>query len=633
MKLRAALLAFVISCALLCAMSAGFAQDDKKVESEKKALTADELARLLAEHRKQLNNVDALTLDEATALYKQAGENKEADGFKEIRDSWAKHLAGKAENGNADQLADSALLLDDDGYTELAKPLLRQAWKALKNAGKATREVIETRPNGTVKKSIVANQKFTDIVERLGWKPYRRPADMDACDLLEVEGAAEYRDAYLAVDQTWHDVGLYPPELVEQLTALEKPAQQALKLLREQDAKDGFAVKARQAWIRFTLAQNTRAKVDRRKGKRSFSPKAMGRENEAFEDVWTYRYSKPFVIYVEKPVGGEPEATHLKQLDENLKTLAELYAWFDEQFIQPMELKRQKPQHNAELADNEGWALEVVCFKDLITYRSYLEDATGVLAPIARNFYSPIEERLVTLYDPEGPETNRGWFDTSTMLREAFLLLADHYAANPQFSEDDLMSRPRFSSLMLRDGLADCVAGFERGEKGTAFNRLNHVRLAEFQNAHELLGKTCLFRLRDLPVIRHYGQCQRTAIERAQAEGIKVHPMWIQRVAVPIHNATACQAVYFLEHFKRDGEYVYREKWRAFLKDEFTGKHQLKAYDDDAAAKALQEALGVKDDAGWDAIEKAFLEFTLALKPEDVGEGAADLGKDQASDD
>ncbi|MCZ7606730.1 MAG: hypothetical protein M5U25_11820 [Planctomycetota bacterium] len=627
------LLVVALLAALLLTVSVGFAQDDNAPEAdEAKALSAEEAEKLLAEHRNQLNNVDELKLDEVTKLFRQAGEHKSVEGFAAIRDSWAKHLAGKAGDGSADELADAALLLDDEGYADLAKPLLQRGWKALKDAHKATREITETRQDGTTRKSIVVNKKFKDIVGRLGWEPYTRPTEMDECDRLEVEGAAEYRNAYLAVDQTWHDVGLYPPELVEQLTALEKPALEALKLLREQDARDGFAIRARQAWLRFKQSQGG-GKVNRAKGRRSFSVKAMGRDGENFTDVWTYRYCRPFVVYIEKPVGGEVEAAHLKQLDQNLKSLAELNTWFDAQFIRPMELTRQKPLHNEELAEKEGWALEVVCFKDLATYHRYLEDTTSVPAPKARNVYSPIEVRLVTLYDPAGSEPDRGWFDTSTMLREAFLLLADHYAAHPQFSVEDMLVRPRFSCLMLQYGLADCVAGFERGKHGTEFARLNHIRLTDFQVTYEFFGKKTLFRLRDLMAIRNYGRCLQTAMERAKAENIKVNPMWLQQVAMPIHDATACQAVYFLENFQREGRYVYRERWRGFLKDEFNGKHLLKSHDDDAGEKAFKEAFGIKGDADWEAIEAEFLEFTLALKPEDVGEGATDLPKDPARDD
>lgn len=626
------LLVAALLCTLLLAVSAGLAQDDNVPDAEAKELTAEEAENLLAEHRKQLNNVDELTLDEVTKLFRQAGEYKKVEGLTEIRDSWAKHLAEKAEHGNADELADAALLLDDEGYTDLAKPLLRQGWTALKDAHKATREITETRQDGTTRKSIVVNRKFKDIVERLGWKPYTRPAEMDECDLLEVKGAAEYRHAYLAIDQTLHDVGLYPPELIEQLAALEKPALESLKWLREQDTKDGFAVKARQAWVRFKQAQGG-GKVDRRKGRRSFSVRAMGRMGEEFEDIWMYRYCKPFVIFIEKPIGGTVETTHLRQLEDNLKTLAELHAWFDEQFIQPMELKRRKPQHAAELAEKEGWALEVVCFKDLLTYNSYIKDVTSAVAPNARNFYSSIEQRVVTLYDPEGLGLDRGWFDTSTMLREAFLMLTDHYAANPQFSEEDGMVRPRFSSLLLQYGLADCVAGFERGQQGAEFMRLNQIRLADFQAVYKALGDKSLFRLRDLVAIRDYGQGQRTAFERAEAEGIKVNPMWIQQVAMPVHDATACQAVYFLENFQREGKFVYRAKWRGFVKDEFTGKHLLKSHADDAGEKAFKEAFGIESDADWEVIEKEFLDFTLALKPENVGEGSADLGEDKPGND
>jgi hypothetical protein len=595
-----------------------------------KTATVDPEQKLIADHNKQYNNVNALSLSQVREHYDQANERKDKAEWKAMRDKWAPELARKAESGGTpEELAAVALLLDDAKYRE-AGPLLEQAWKSLKTAGKATSErTIKDR------KVLVPNPKFVDIVTRLGWKPYKRPAEMDDCYRLEVTGAREYTRAYQDIDQTFHDVELYPPELVEDLTRLEKEAMDGYNALKEED-KDGWAIKSRQAWIRFKLSQDSKAKVDRTKGKRSFSPLAMEREGEPFDSVWTYTYGPSFMVFVEKPIGeSELDEDFLETLESKKALLSHLYDWFREHLIDEYNLQRVKPKDNAALAQKEGWPMEIVVLKDRATFEKYASDVLGQPMPGARAFYSPLDERVMTYDDRTDMSADTQWFNESVIIHETFHMLSDFYAANPMFTMDEIQVRPRYSSILVQEGLTDSVSGFTRGggegRKATyEFLQLNHLRLSDFKAVYEILGKKELYRIRDTLECRHYGQCTQKAFERMATEKFKVNPLWLNQVAVGVYYATACQISYFFENYKDGSKYPYRDKWWEYIGLDYQGKMNLKGYDDNSAVTKFKDVFGIKSDKDWDDMEKKFLEFTLELEAEDVGKGGADLKGDDA---
>ncbi|MCB9896294.1 MAG: hypothetical protein H6839_17830 [Planctomycetes bacterium] len=595
-------------------------------------------ALLLAEMRKNYNNFDSLTPDQVKYYYVEAGKRKDNPDFKAQQADWAKALARKADSsGNADELADIALMLDNDGYAG-SKVLLDTAWKALKTAKKAIREVKETDPDGRQHMTLKPNPKFKDIVERLGWKPYTKPVDMDEAQLYECEGASEYNNAYLDIDQIYRDVGLYPPEMIEDLKSRESVALASLKALKDLDEKDGFAIRARQAWLRFKQAQGG-GKVDRQKGKRSFSAKAMQRESETIDQIWTYTYWKPFMVYVEKGIGQDDlDEAFVETLESKAALLKHEYDWFNEHLISKYNLQRQKPRYDAERAEKEGWPMEIVVFKDGATMAQFYEDSSGQPAPDGvRAYYSPRDERVVTYDDTADMSPDTQWFNESVLIHESFHMLSDFYAANPMFEEDEMQTRPRYPNILVQEGLTDSVSGFSRDGDGAdatyEFLQLNHIRLRDFQHIYELLGKNLLYRVRDALDCRHYGQCVGKAMERVIEMKLKVNPLWVQQVALGIYYPTVCQMSYFFQYYKEGGKYPYRDKWWDYLGKSYKGEIKTSNWGDNTGIVKFKEIFGIKNDEDWDALDKKFLDFTINLKPEDVGKGGGIDDKGANKDD
>jgi hypothetical protein len=590
--------------------------------------SADE--QLLAQMRTRYNSVQALNVAQIVAYYNEAKQRNTDMNFKSMQDSWATELARRAGGAKEDELADIALMLDDDKYPQ-GKALLDEAWRALKNTNKATRQVTEALPSGGERRVLRPNPKFVDIVTRLGWQDYQYPQEMDEYVRYDVEGASEYSVFFNRdVEQVYRDVKLFPPDLVTQLNELHKVAKDAYDDLAERNKNDGFAFQARAAWLRFKQAQNSAAKSDRKKGRRSFSPTAMGRETEDFDDIWTYTYWRPFIVYVEKPIGSEAlDTSFIDSLASKAALLKHLYDWFDEKLIRAFNLQRVKPQHNAKLAEEEGWPIEVVVLKDSATFEKYVLDYLEQPMPGARAFYAPLEERVMTWDDRNHADPNAQWFNESVLIHETFHQLSDHYAANPMFASEDMQLRPRYANILVQEGLTDSVSGFTRQGEGKdskyEFLQLNHLRLSDYKAIYERLGKKELFRIRDTLDCRHYGQCRAKAFERAQAEKMRVNPMWLDAVATGVFYAVACQISYFFHHYK--GGTPYQKKWWEYVAADYKGEINVDSWSSNAGIDKFKEIFNIKNDADWDKLEKEFLDFTLALTPENVGKGGADFGE------
>ncbi|MCA8936071.1 MAG: hypothetical protein KDB68_07680 [Planctomycetes bacterium] len=579
--------------------------------------------RLLETMKKQVNNQTALSLDQVRQYYQQARERKDNPEFKTLQNAWAQALNSKALSGaSGDEMADIALMLDDDKYPEGAA-LLDQAWKALKTAGKATRTVTEKRDDGTEKKTLVPNKKFQDIVTRLGWKGYTYPEDMNSYIEYEIKGAAAFSDYYnFEVEQTYRDVGLFPPDIVTKLEEMQGVAESNWQVLKAKDDADGFALKARKAWIRFKASQDSKAKVDRKKGKRSFSPTAMERGSEPFDKIWTYTYWKPFIVFVEREIGQDDlDEDFMETLESKAALLKHEYDWFNEKLIQPFNLQRQKPQYNAKQAEEEGWPLEIIVLKDSATFEQFVLDSMGQPMPGARAFYSPLEERVMTFDDTSTTNADTLWFNESVLIHETFHMLSDFYHADPMFDMEMLQQRPSYTSILVQEGLTDSVSGFTReglGGKATyEFLELNHLRLRSFKNIYEILDSRPLFRIRDMLEVRSYGQANQVAFKRAQE--LKVNPMWAAQNGVGIFYPTACQASYFFHHYKKNGKYVYRDKWWKFIGMDYKGEITLTSYNDNSAIAEFKKVFEIDSDEDFDKLDKEWLDYIIALKPEDVG--------------
>lgn len=597
--------------------------------------TEDE--KLLDTMRKAYNNVDALSLDQVDAFYKDARDRNANADFKDMQSKWSRYLISKAESdAGPERLAEIALMLDDDGNPS-AELLLNKALAAMQAAGKATKEQSKTLPDGTVKKTLVADPRFKNLAERLGWESYTYPQDMNLAIEYGVEGAQEY-SAYFNydVEQAYRDVELFPPDIVAKLKEMEQAALGRWNELVEQDNNDGFALRARKAWIRFQQAQDSRAKVDREKGKRSFSPLAMQRETEDFDQIWTYTYHKPFMVYVEKEIGQDKlDSRFVESLESKSALLRHLYDWFAENLINKFNLQRVKPQYNAELAEREGWPMEIVVLKDKATFEQFCADVMGQPMPGARAFYSPLDERVMTYDDTADMSADTQWFNESVLIHETFHLLSDHYAANPMFTRDQMMERPRYANILVQEGLTDSVSGFVREGEGKnakyKLMTLNHLRLSDHKAIYKILGNKELYRIRDAVECRNYNQVRQKAFERARDEQFKVNANWLLNVSMGAYYAAACQMSYFFQNYKEGGKYPYRDKWWEYIGMDYQGKISLTSHADNRGVSEFKKVFGISSDSDWDAIEKKFVEFTMDLKEEDVGSGGGKIEEESVA--
>jgi len=592
----------------------------------------DEL--LLADLNTNLNNAAALSSDAIEGFYKQAKEKKSVTGFKAVMDGFADALAKKATTEGGERIARIGLLLDSDGYAT-GKGLLRKASDVLEPG----RTISRTDKEGRPVKSFQKNQLFIDVATRLGWKAYVRPVEFDDYRVLAIEHINDYEDAYNGIPQACRDVEMLPPELIEKLSELEGKVKAAGASLEEQHKKDGFAKNARAAFLRF-LDANKGGKVNRKKNQRPFSPEAMSRTDEKVDQVWTYTYWKPFIVYVELPVGGgEMDEAFKETLASKAALLQHLNDYFRTNLVDKFNLQRVKPRYNAERAEKEGWPLEIVVLKDSPTFEQFVADVNGQPIPGARAFYSPLNERVMTFDDTENPSPETAWFNESVLIHETFHLLSDHYAAGPMFEEAEMRARPRYSSILVQEGLTDSVSGFTREGTGYEakyeFLTQNHLRLKDWQAMYKQIGNKMLFRIQDMVECRNYGQCQQKAVDRWQQLGLKIqsqaHVNWIAQMGLGLYYASSCQASFFFINYKEGGKYPYRDKWWEYVSKDYNGTIQLKSSSDNAAIEEFKKMFGIKSDKDWEALDKKFEDFTVKLKPEDVGKSGGPEIKEEES--
>lgn len=593
--------------------------------------------KLLADMKKAYNNIDALSLDQTLFYYEEARSRADKPEFKAIQDQFSSYVVKKAESeAGPVKFADIALMLDDDKNPS-AELMLQKAMTAMQESGKATKPAKKKLPDGTIKNTLVPDPKFKDIVTRLGWEEYKYPAEMNLAIEYGVEGAQEY-SAYFNydVEQTYRDVELFPPEIVSKLKEMEAIALGRWEELNEQDNNDGFALRARKAWIRFKNSQDSRAKVNREKGKRSFSPIAMQREGEDFDKIWTYTYHKPFMVYVEKEIGQDKlDERFVETLESKSALLRHLYDWFAENLINKFNLQRVKPQYNAALAEEEGWPMEIVVLKDKNTFEQFVQDVMGSPMPGARAFYSPLDERVMTYDDTADMSADTQWFNESVLIHETFHLLSDHYAASPMFTRDEMQERPRYASILVQEGLCDSVSGFVREGEGKnakyKLMTLNHLRLSDHKAIYKILGNKELFRIRDAVECRNYTQVVYKAIDRARTEKFKVNMAWLQNVAMGAYYAAACQMSYFFQNYKEGGKYPYRDKWWEYVGLDYQGKINLTSHSDNRGVSKFKEVFGISSDKDWEEIEQKFVDFTMDLEEEDVGTGGGKIEEESVA--
>lgn len=435
----------------------------------------------------------------------------------------------------------------------------------------------------------------------------------------------------------------------EQLREI-KPLEEALiaegRALREQDKKDGYAIAARKAWVRFTRQNSDSNKYA------DFSPARLGREGERFDDVWTYSYSRPFVVYFEKTAGQD-----FKKAADEVNAITNLLrqeeVWFRANFIEPFALKRVLPIEGptqvmsgplrgtkfatpGELAEAEGWPLEIIMVKNSETFQSLLGEV-GAGIPGVRAFYRAPLQRMLCWHDATPAENEeQEWFRQSALIHECFHMLSDYYAAKPlpwHFkkgrNEQGLRvkdwfpteERSRFCNLLVLEGLADAAAGFSNEGDGAqvkyTFGQMNRLRVKDWQSAYKQLGNQNLFRIRDLLDCVHYGHFSATGRRCWERTGMKQKMNGFPRDAsiyIGIYYATASTAVSFFNEFTENGAFKYRDKWLAYVKAAYTGGIEMTDYSPEPGRKAFKEALGITGDEDFDKVEAEFVQWAQNLK-------------------
>ncbi len=603
------------------------------------------------------NEIGVVTAD-AKEYYKLAKEKAAANGkfvdkFKDFKNQFAQLLArrmGESGAGKTD-VREIALMLHADGYQDIARPLLDKARTMMSEKDRyRTVEYDATDEGGNPikRKREVARDEYKALCDMLGYVEYKWPED-DFSDYYrwEIPQWTTWEKKRQEISAAVGGDMFFTKAQYDEIKVLEDALIKAGKDLRDQDKADGFAIAAREAFIRF---KQKNADTNKRA---MFSPKMLQREGEKFEEVWGYTYWKPFIVYVEIAPGRDVEELR-KSFADKANLLKQEEKWFRKHIVEAFGLKRVLPFEGplkshlpglvgkkfdtpGELAEAEGWPLEINVLKDGQTFQQFLQDQMGGGIPGARAFYSNPLKHVVTWDDPSASEgDDQAWFNECVLIHECFHMLTDHYAANPvewdwKYGERDergvrkkewfpKVQKARLFNVFVQEGLTDSVAGFEKeGDGANAkyhFLMHNRVRIPDWQRTYQQLDNNNLFRIHELLRCVHYGHF-----------GPVGHSSW-KRLGLDkkkggypdpqnyfgLYYAAACQASAFFYHYKENGSHKYRDQWLAYLKMDYSGAVDRGEYTPEPGIKAFKEAFGIKSDADMDKIEAELVKWTLTLK-------------------
>ena len=634
--------------------------EDEKILKQFENDTRNEIGMLTAAVRENYK----------VAKEKAAAGGKFVDKFKDYKNQFASLLGRRmAESGaNKKDVRDVGIMLHGDGYTDIARPLLEQARKMM-GAEDRYRTVTEnvTGPDGqpsTRKKSVIRDD-YKQICDILGYMLYSWPEEeFSEYYMWEL---AEYRPWEEKRQQLMSENGddlFFTKAQIDEIKALENALSKAGQELRAQDKKDGFAIQARKAFIRFREKNKDGSKYA------DFSPSVLGREGEKFDDVWDYTYWKPFIVYVEKAPGRTASELR-KDFAAKANLLMRLEQWFRKNLIEKFDLKRVLPldgpkvitegplkgkkfETTGELAEAEGWPLEVNVLKDGQTFQLFLEAKMGGGIPGARAFYSNPLKHVVTWDDPRAAENDeQAWFNESVLIHECFHMLSDHYAAKPipwDFKKErdaegvrrknwfPTEERARYFNVFIQEGLTDSVAGFSKKSdaEDTEYHFLvsNQVRIKDWQGIYKNFENNNLFRIRDLLDCVHYGHFTSVGHRCWDRIGMRKKMGGYPRdsgMYFGIYYAAACQASAFFFHYKENGTPKYRDKWMEYVKKNYTGAVELTDYSPEPGIKMFKECFGIKSDDDFDKMEAELVKWTLQLQP-DGSDGLIDKDYDSIGD-
>lgn len=526
---------------------------------------------------------------------------------------------------------------------------------------------------------------FEKIALRLGWGKYKEPdVFVETYNLYHLEALEAYREVANEVQfgdesgnsnmvQELYGLGLLSPKSIEKMKAAEAVVVEEAEALEAQDKKDGYAIAARQAFFRFLRDNRSSKKYDVKKGKKSFCPAALGRgrvykegtkeivdPGEKIEDIWTYTYAKPFIVYVEKPAdGGELSEEFIEQLRQKALILKDIEVWFRSNIIDEFGLKRVKPlgpayavrdkndnltgeyETPAEKAEKEEWPMEVVIFKDDKSFLNWANKYTGDSLPDGvRAMYSPPASTVVTWDHRETGSEEDNVDNLETLVHEVFHQLSDYHVANPiNYKQEEYKERIRYTSVLVQEGLTESIAAFKRTGEGAdakyEFGAPNIGRIKDFFGIHDrFIGDFLFTRIENLLDIMTYGMINPVFRNRGvdcqdQIKDKNFVRFILPQLGMGLYYASACMAGYFFYHYEVDGDYVYRDVWWEYIRQDYTGelddvkKLYSAGYDHPGLVRgAFAKVFELKSDGDWDRLNDEFWEFIQVLRDEIEDEDA-----------
>ncbi len=629
----------------------GVAQDGGSKDGKPVVLSEDD--KLLQSMEMASRSLQGMQDPDLKERYIQARDkSKTNDKFKKFKELFGTELKGRALNSSSKaDVLEVALMLHDDGFSVL--DLVKKAHSLLQETDRY-RTVVVKNADGTEKKNRVPNEKYMRVCEVLGYQEYVEPLDFDDYQRWEVAEWAPWTKKLRELKNAVGGDNFFSPAQLEEIRALENACRKAGEQLKADHAKDNFAINAREAYVRFKGAN--------RPGMRNamFAPADLNREGEDVGDVWGYTYWRPFIVYVEKAPGRDIEDLK-RSFATKANLLMQLETWFRTNLIVPNNLQRVVPSPQpsdgpgpyvsykpelkgktfetmGQLAEAEGWPLEILVLKDGQTYDQFCVDQElgGPGGGQRAHYYLPLRH-IVTWDDPNAEAGNeQEWFNESVLMHETFHMLSDHYGAGPidwvferrggKKRWKPVEQRPRYFNLLIQEGLTDSVAGHSKSDttaKATyKFVELNKVRIKDWKMVYEMANKNNIFRIQDLLKCLVYAQCSNVGMQRWTE--LKVKRQIDPDNFVALYYAAACQASYFF--FTYDSG-KYRDKWLAYIKADYTGAVKKDRFTADIGIKAFKEAFGIKDDAEIDKIEQELVKYTLALGED--GDEVPDNGMDE----
>jgi hypothetical protein len=587
----------------------------------------------LEELRAALDGAAELDADEMLRHYETVSRHADDPDYRALQTAWAERLARRAETaGDVEGFAELAIRFDDDDV-EGAQRYADEAAHLLVSEDLAVRT---RRVDGRMLAEV--SELFRDVSRRAGWLPYEYPSALEEWIRLEVEGAEEFRAYYMGREVSrYHAAGVYPPRIVQELQRLEALIQERGEEVARQQAEDGFAIQAREAFLRFRNA-NRGGRVDLERGQRVFSPVALNRESESFDDIWTYAWARPFVVYIESSQDDEQDTAALTAM------LGQLWQWFHEHFVLAMGLERVLPigpggmgrdgtmyDTAGQRAEAEGWPLEIILLRDEKTLHKLIEAESGGAPPPpgVRAFYSVLQGRVIALATPADSELE--WFSESVLIHEAFHLMSDHYAAGPidwqqiMLQSTPRIPRPRFPNLLVQEGITDAVAGHTREGTGKEaryeFLQRHPLRLRSWHAMYASFEDRNLFRIQDLLEVMRHPDLIDVGARRFMDVGIVETGAHAQVVAQQNHGmllalyyATACKAAWFFHHYD-DGKY--REQWWEYLRMAYTGEIDVSGWNPEPGVRAFAKVFELNSDEDWQRLNDEFTACLLKLATEE----------------